>query len=51
MTRTATATQKKTGGRSTGKDGRLIPLEDDCMFSAVMRNKDACIGLIEVLFG
>ena len=51
MARTSKATQTKTGGRSTGMDGRLIPLEDDCMFSAVMRNKDACIGLIEALFG
>lgn len=29
----------------------LIPFEDDCMFSSVMKRKDACIGLIEALFG
>ena len=53
MTRTSEATETKTGRKPAGMDEmeQLIPLEDDCMFSAVMRNKDACIGFLEALFG
>ena len=47
----------KRGAAGTTANGRpetmeqLIPLEDDCMFTAVMRNKDACIGFLDALFG
>ena len=53
MTRTSTATETKTGRNPADMDAmeQLIPLEDDCMFTAVMRNKDACIGFLDALFG
>ena len=28
----------------------LYPLENDLMFTTVMKNKDACIGLLETIF-
>ena len=53
MTRTSKATETKTGRKPAGMDAMegLIPLEDDCMFTAVMRNRDACTGFLEALFG
>ena len=53
MTRTSEATETKTGRKSAEMDAMegLIPLEDDCMFTAVMRNRDACIGFLEALLG
>ena len=29
---------------------RVYPLEDDLVFTTVMKNKDACIGLLETIF-
>ena len=45
-------TKKHNGSRMVfgRRDRRDIPLENDAMFSEVMRRKDLCIGLLETIF-